>query len=222
VRFFAALAAGVVRFRLIVIAAWVVALVGATVALPSLGNQVNSDPSLFLASSAPSVQAQTLGAPLLGERTTSKITIVAARSGTRLTSADQAAISNEGKLAKKVADVTNVKLTAVSPSQNAVQLQVTVTRDASDATGLKPVVAALEATFPQAGAPPGLQLHLAGQVADNAANNNSANKSMKKIGIFSALLIIVLLLTVLRSPVAAVITFVPAGAALLAADRVGL
>jgi uncharacterized membrane protein YdfJ with MMPL/SSD domain len=40
----------------------VVALVGATVALPSLGNEVNSDPSLFLASGTPSVQAQTLGA----------------------------------------------------------------------------------------------------------------------------------------------------------------
>ena len=218
-RFFAALAAGVVRFRLIVIAAWVVALVGATVALPSLGNEVNSDPSLFLASGTPSVQAQTLGAPLLGERTTSKITIVAARSGTPLTSADEAAISNEGELAKKVAGVTNVKLIAVSPSQNAVQLQVTVTRDASDVAGLKPVVAALEATFPKAGAPPGLQLHLAGQVADNAANNTSANKSMKKIGIFSMLLIIVLLLIVLRSPVAAVITFVPAGVALLVSER---
>ena len=218
-RFFAALAAGVVRFRLIVIAAWVVALVGATVALPSLGNEVNSDPSLFLASGTPSVQAQTLAASLLGERTTSKVTIVAARSGTPLTSADEAAISSEGELAKKVAGVTNVKLVAVSPAQNAVQLQVTVTRDASDVAGLKPVVAALEATFPKAGVPPGLQLHLAGQVADNAANNNSASKSMKKIGIFSVLLIIVLLLIVLRSPVAAVITFVPAGVALLVSER---
>jgi putative drug exporter of the RND superfamily len=219
VRFFAALAAWVVRFRLLVIAVWVVALVGATVALPSLGNEVNSDPSLFLGSSALSVQAQTLGAPLLGERTTSKITIVAARSGTPLTSADEAAITRAGELAKKVAGVTEVRLTAVSPSQNAVQLQVTVTRDASDVAGLKPVVAALEATFPKAGAPPGLQLHLAGQVADNAANNSSANKSMAKIGIFSVLLIIVLLLIVLRSPVAAVITFVPAGVALLVSER---
>jgi RND superfamily putative drug exporter len=85
--------------------------------------------------------------------------------------------------------------------------------------GLKPVVAALEATFPQASAPPGLQLHLAGQVADNAANNSSAGKSMRKISIFSALLILVLLLIVLRSPVAAVITFAPAGAALLVSER---
>jgi RND superfamily putative drug exporter len=219
VRFFAALAAGVVRFRLLVIAAWVVALVGATVALPSLGSEVNSDPSLFLAGGAPSVQAQALGAPLLGERTTSKITIVAVRSGSPLTGADEAAITRAGELAKKVAGVTGVKLTTVSPSRNGVQLQVTVTRDASDVAGLKPVVAALEATFPQAAAPPGLQLHLAGQVADNAANNSSAGKSMKKIGIFSALLILVLLLIVLRSPVAAVVTFVPAGAALLVSER---
>ncbi len=218
-RFFAALAAGVVRFRLIIIAAWVVVLAGATVALPSLGSQVNSDPSLFLAGSAPSVQAQALGAPLLGARTTSRITIVAARSRARLTSADEAAIAREGELAKKVPGVTSVRLAAVSPSQDAVQLQVTVTRDASDVAGLKPVVAALAATFPQASAPPGLQLHLAGQVAGNAASNSSAGKSMKKIAIFSVLLILVLLLIMLRSPVAAVITIAVAGVALLVSER---
>jgi RND superfamily putative drug exporter len=218
-RFFEALAARVVRFRLLVIAGWITALAAAVIALPSLGSEVNSDPSLFLSNSAPSVQAETLGAPLLGSRTTSRITIVAARPGTRLTSADTAAITREGHLAKQVADVTGVKLTAVSPNDGAAQLQVTVTRDASDVSGLKPVVVALAATFPQAGAPPGLQLHLAGQVATNAANNSSANKATGRIGIFSVLLIIVLLLIVLRSPVAAVVTFVPAAAALLMSEK---
>jgi putative drug exporter of the RND superfamily len=218
-RFFAALAAGVVRFRLLVIAGWVVALIAATVALPALGSQVNSDPSLFLSGSARSVEAAALGAPLLGARTTSKVTIVAATSGATLTSADVAAIDREAQLAKQVSAVQSVRYVAVAPAGDAVQLTATVSRDTNDVAGLKPVIAALEATFPRAAAPPGLQFHLAGQVAVNAANNASANKAMKRIGLLSVLLIIVLLLIVLRSPVAAVVTFVPAGVALLVAER---
>ena len=45
---FAGLARFVVRFRVLVAVAWGVVLVFATVALPSLGREVNSDPSLFL------------------------------------------------------------------------------------------------------------------------------------------------------------------------------
>lgn len=219
-RFFAALAAWVVRFRLLVIACWVVVLAAAMVALPALGSQVNSDPSLFLSGGARSVQAASLGAPLVGSRTTTKITIVAATAGgARLTSADVAAIEREGRLARQVPGVQSVRYVAESPGGDAVQLAVTVSRDTTDVAGLKPVVAALAATFPRAAAPPGLRLHLAGQAATNAANNTSAGKAMGRIGMFSVLLILVLLLIVLRSPVAAVITFVPAVVALLVSQR---
>jgi uncharacterized membrane protein YdfJ with MMPL/SSD domain len=81
VRFFENLAALVTRLRWLVIAGWIVVLAAAMTALPSLGSEVNSDPSLFLSSSAPSVQAQTLGQPLLGTRTTSRVTIVAGTLG---------------------------------------------------------------------------------------------------------------------------------------------
>jgi RND superfamily putative drug exporter len=219
VRFFAALAAWVVRFRLLVIACWVVALVAAMTALPSLGSEVNSDPSLFLSSGAHSVQAADLGTSLLGARTASKVTIVAATSGTRLTSADVAAVEREARLAQQVPGVQSVRYVAESPGGDAVQLTGTVNRDTSDAAGLKPVLAALQATFPNAAVPPGLQLHLAGQAATNAANNASGNKATNRIGLLSVVLIIVLLLIVLRSPLAAVITFVPAVVALLVSER---
>ena len=219
VNFFGSLAAGIVRFRFAVIVGWVLVLAGSLVALPSLGGEVNSDPSLFLSGSARSVQAQALGAPLLGTRTTSKITIVAAITSGRLTSADESAITREATLAHQVPGVQSVKYVAVSPAGDAVQLTVTVSRDASDTAGLKPVVAALQATLPQAGAPPGLQLHLAGQVATNAANNASSNKAMRRIALLSILLIIVLLLIVLRSPVAVVITFIPSVVALVVSEQ---
>ena len=216
---FAGLARFVVRFRVLVAVAWGVVLVFATVALPSLGREVNSDPSLFLGSAARSVTASSLGAPLLGKKATSKITIVAARSGGPLTAADVAAITRESGLARQLGPVTAVRAVAVSPGRNAVQIQVSVTKDATDVAGLRPVVTALQDTFPRAGPPPGLQLRLAGPVAANAASNASAGKATKRIGLFSVLLIVLLLLIVLRSLVAAIVTFVPSVVALLTAER---
>jgi RND superfamily putative drug exporter len=213
------LARFVVRFRVPVAVAWGVVLVLSWVALPSLGREVNSDPSLFLGSAARSVTASSLGAPLLGKSATSKITVVAARGDGPLTAADVAAITRESHLARQLAPVTSVRAAAVSPGRNAVQIQVSVSKDATDVAGLRPVVTALQDTFAQAGPPPGLQLHLAGPVAANAASNASAGKATKRIGLFSVLLIVLLLLIVLRSLVAAIVTFVPSVVALLTAER---
>jgi putative drug exporter of the RND superfamily len=217
--FFERLALLVVRYRWLVIGLWAAVLAGAMVALPGLGSEVNSDPSMFLSSSARSVQAASLGAPLLGKSATSKITFVAARADGRLTPADIAAITREANLARHVTAVTWVRPAAVSPDGRAVQLQVTVSKEQTDVAGLRPVVSDLEATFPSAGAPPGLQLHLAGQVATNAANSKSANKAMGRITLYSIVLILVLLLIVLRSPVALLVTFVPSVVALLVSEK---
>jgi putative drug exporter of the RND superfamily len=218
-RFFERLAGSVVRYRWVVIACWGVALAAAMVALPGLGSEVNSDPSLFLSSSARSVEAASLGGSLLGNSATSKITIVAARADARLTSTDIAAITREANLARHVTAVTSVRPTAVSPDGRAVQLEATVSKEQTDVAGLRPVVSALEATFSSVGAPPGLQLHLAGQVATNAANNSSANKAMGRITLLSVVFILVLLLIVLRSAVALVVTFLPSVVALLVSEK---
>jgi putative drug exporter of the RND superfamily len=219
VKFFEALAGWVVRYRLVVIAAWIVVLAAAWVTLPSLSSEVNSDPSLFLSSSAPSVEAAALGSPLIGSRETSKITIAAATTSGPLTAADVVAITREARLARQVSNVQAVHDDAVSPAGNAIALSVTVGIDGSDAARLKPVVKALQATFPQADAPPGLQLHLAGQVATNAANNASSNKATGRIRLFSIVFIVVLLAIVLRTPMGTAVTFGPSGIALLVADR---
>jgi putative drug exporter of the RND superfamily len=216
---FERLAGFVVRYRWLVVAVWGAVLAAAMIVLPSLGSEVNSDPSLFLSSSAQSVQAASLGGSLVGSSATSKITIVAARADGRLTSSDIAAITREANLARRVNSVTSVRPTAVSPDGRAVQLEVTVSKEQTDVAGLRPVVSDLAATFSSAGAPPGLQLHLAGQVATNAANNSSASKAMGRITLFSIVLILVLLLIVLRSPVALVVTFVPSVVALLASEK---
>ena len=226
--FFAGLAAFVVRFRLLVIGLWAVILVGAFMALPSLGSQANSDTTAFLSSNAKSVEAESLGTSVLGSTKHSRITIVAARQDGRLTQADLAAVSREAKLAEHVTGVvaqtrrslaSSAGGSAISPDGKAVQFSVTVDQPARNVAQLRKIVSALQATFPQAGAPSGLQLHLAGNVATNAANNASGNKATNRIGIFAILFIIVLLLIVLRSPVAAAVTFGPSVVALLTSER---
>jgi putative drug exporter of the RND superfamily len=226
--FFEGLARFVVRFRVLVAVSWLVVIAAAMLALPSLGSQANSDPSLFLSSGARSVEAAALGTSLLGNSATSRITIVAARPGGPLTTADLAAVSREAKLAEQVGGVVAVKHVgglgaagngSISPDGRAVQFSVQVDAAAKDVTALRTVINALQATFAQAGAPRGLQIHLAGQAATNAANNASGNKATTRIGIYSILLIIVLLLIVLRSPVAALVTFVPSVVALLVSQR---
>jgi putative drug exporter of the RND superfamily len=226
--FFGGLARFVVRFRVLVAVSWLVIIAAAMLALPSLGSQANSDPSLFLSSGARSVQAAALGTSLLGRSSTSRITIVAARAGGPLTTADLAAVAREAKLAEQVSGVVAVRHArelgaagngSISPDGKAVEFSVQVDAAAKDVTALRTVVGALQATFARATAPPGLQIDLAGQVATNAANNASGNKATGKIGIYSVLFIITALLIALRSPVAAVVTFVPSLAALFASQR---
>jgi putative drug exporter of the RND superfamily len=218
----------VVRFRVLVAVSWLVIMAAAMLALPSLGSQSNSDPSLFLSSSARSVEAAALGTPLLGKSATSKITIVAARPAGPLTPADLAAVGREARLAEQVPGVAAVKHVkalaaagngSISPDGKAVQFSVQVDVAAKDVAKLRSVANALQATFARAAAPPGLQMHLAGQVATNAANNASGNKATAQIGLYSVLFIILLLLIVLRSPVAALVTFVPSLVALLVSER---
>jgi uncharacterized membrane protein YdfJ with MMPL/SSD domain len=163
--FFEGLAGFVVRFRVLVVAAWAVVMVAAMLALPGLGSKANSDPGLFLSSGAKSVKASSLGSPLLGSSAKSKITIVAARADGPLTAADLAAVGREARLAQQVSGVTSAKrgkksissagagaisgsgAVAISPDGKAVQFDVNVNASSKDVAVIKPVVNALQATF---------------------------------------------------------------------------
>ena len=77
----------------------------------------------------------------------------------------------------------------------------------------------LQASLASADPPAGLELHLAGPVASNAASNASGNKATGRIGLFAILFIAAALLILLRSPVAALVTFLPSVAALLVSEK---
>jgi putative drug exporter of the RND superfamily len=219
-RIFETIARAVVRFRWLVVAFWLLVAIVTSAALPSLSSEVNNNNSAFLPGSAPSTRAANVAAPLLGtEGKTSTILVVASRAG-RLTAADIAAIMREAQAVRDVKDVVSVGGAEVSSDGQAVQLRVRVAAARNDIGTEKTIVNALEGTFSPVDPPPGLQLHLAGQVATAVANQASSNRSSGTVEMFSLLFIIVLLLLVFRAPLAALVTLLPSGLALLISMRV--
>ena len=81
---FGAIGRFAVRFRWLVLLAWIVAAFAAVTQLPSLASVTNNNNSTFLPASAPSEHAATLAAPL-GTANLFGIPVVAARSAATLT-----------------------------------------------------------------------------------------------------------------------------------------
>ena len=211
-----------VRFRVAIVIFWLLVAVVTSATLPSLSSEVNDNNGAFLQSSAPSVKAANLAEPLLGAGASgriSEITIIASRGGP-LTGADLAAIARVASLAQGVQRVQSVTEQGISADGEAAQIRVRAQLSANDIAKDKAIVDSLQSTFSRANPPPGLQLHLAGQVATAVANQASSNKSGKQVQAFSFLFIIVLLLVVFRSVPAAIVTLLPSGLALLISTRV--
>ncbi|MGH2857070.1 MAG: MMPL family transporter, partial [Solirubrobacteraceae bacterium] len=217
-----ALARFVVRWRWAVVAFWIAAAVVTSATMPSLSSEVNDNNNAFLSPSAPSAKAANLAAPLLGGGASGRIsdvTIVASRTSGQLTGADLAAVGREAAIAARAPKVVSATAVGVSADGQAAQIRVRATLSASDIAKDKSIVDALQATFARAQPPPGLEMHLAGQVATAVANQADANKSSNQVQAFSFLFVIVLLLIVFRSLPAAIITLLPSGLALLISTR---
>jgi RND superfamily putative drug exporter len=218
-RTFETVARTIVRFRWLLVVLWLLVAVVVSGAFPSLGSEVNNDNSAFLPASAPSTRAGNLAAPLLGSSKTGYILVVGSRSS-ELTPDDLAAVSRESVAARQVNGVRAVQGPVLSADGRAAQLRVRIEATRNDISSAKAIISSLQGTFVRVGAPAGLELHAAGQIATAVANQTSSNKSGNEIQLFSILFIVVLLLFVFRAPLAAMITLLPAGLALLISTRV--
>jgi RND superfamily putative drug exporter len=221
-RAFGALGRFVVRYRWAIVAFWLAAAAVTSAALPSLGSEVNDNNTAFLAKSAPSAKAARLAEPLLGGSGSGRLAdvlILAVRPSGPLSGADIAAVRREAALAAGLPGVFSLRALGLSPDGHALELRARVRFSGNDIAKDKGVIDALHATFARAHPPPGLQLHLAGQLATLVANNASSNRSSRQVQDISLLFVIALLLIVFRSPLAAVITLLPSGLALLVSMR---
>jgi putative drug exporter of the RND superfamily len=221
-RFFTALGHFVVRFRWIILVVWLVGTFAAVKGLPSLSSQVNNDNSAFLPSSAPDVRAANLAAPLVGKVSFAPIIVVADRTNATLTGADVAAVEREADLLKKVPNVNQVLFLGSSPNGRAVQIEALAS---INGFGIQPAVNAInatQATFAKAAGPPGLDFHVAGQVADEVAQNAASKSSGNQVQELSLLFIIILLFLIFRSILAPFVTLIPAAIVLqLAGSFIG-
>src|SRR5690242_9847824 len=89
--FFAAMGRFAVRFRWVVVVAWIAAAIGAQHFFPSLDSVAGASDASFLPASSPSLQAARLAAPFQGVNET-PVPVVIARDRAPLGAADLAAV----------------------------------------------------------------------------------------------------------------------------------
>jgi putative drug exporter of the RND superfamily len=207
--FFAATGRFAVRFRWIVVAAWLAATVLANLFLPSLTSVAKDNNNGFLPASSPSMQAARLAAPFQGVGQAPIPVVVARRSGT-LTAADTGAVERLAVSLARVTGVQRVKDLGVSRDGQAVQLQVLTNIDISAQGPAQHLAAGLRHTIQASALPRDLHAHLAGQVAAQADSSQSGQRATNLGQDLSIVFILILLIVVFRSLLAPLLTLAPA------------
>ena len=203
-----------VRFRWVVLIVWVAAAFVVPKALPSLASVTQGNNTAFLPANAPSQQAADLAAPFGGQNLTPVPVVAAVSSGT-LTAADQAWLATLTTDLGKVPTVVKVHDLGVSaPSAKAAgqaaQLQVLSNVAQGNDAALTTFVGNLRSTITKASPPPGLQVHLAGQVAITVDQQKQSGSTGNAVQGVALVFILILLLVIFRSLLAPLITVIPA------------
>ena len=219
--FFTAVGRLAVRFRWAIVLAWIIGVVAAMALLPSLGSVTQGDNTSFLPASAPSQRAAQLAAPLQAAALTA-VTVVVARSGGMLTSADQAGIGRLAVALGHVSQVVSARDAGQSADGQAEQLTVLAALAQSGGlatTQQAHLVAGLRSVIRSNARPAGLEAHLAGAVATRVDNNTISAKTGGQVQWFSIIFVIALLVAVFRSALAPLIAVLPAVVVVLVAER---
>jgi RND superfamily putative drug exporter len=198
-----------VRFRFVVLVAWIVVTFAAVRYLPALSDVAKDTTSGFLPAGSPSMQAAAMAAPFQ-DSSLAAATVVIARDG-GLTAADNAAMDRLLDAIRGVDRVKTVVDLGVSGDgaarQALVQADVVAFSGGPEATK---VVDDIRHAFTTVGAPAGLQMHLTGQLATQVDAVASQGTSQSLTQQLSFLFIIVLLLVAFRAVLAPIVTLIPA------------
>jgi RND superfamily putative drug exporter len=207
-----------VKFRWLIIVAWIVAIPVLTQNLPSINDVTKNDNTQFLPASSPTTQAALLEAVFQGKKTVGSSLVVAVRDSGPLSPGDNAAIGHIEAAVSHVPDVTLVQDQGVSADGRARQILVGLTGSAygNQASWL---AGNIRAQLRQ-GVPAGLHLYLTGQLGESVDAGKSNSSGRNSTEIYSVILILVLLLVVFRALLAPIVTLVPAALALAAAQPV--
>ena len=207
-RIFAVIGVASVRFRFLIVVAWIAITIVAVATLPTLSSVAKNTTSGFLPANVPSIQASNMASPFL-DVNLGTATLVAVRDG-GLTPADNAAID---ALETKVKGIDTVKVVVdlgISGDNAARQVFIEAEiQSFTSVTGAETLVTAIR-NAAGAVAPAGLQVHLTGEVPDLVDNAKASGSSQDRTQTFSLLFILVLLVLAYRALLAPVVTLIPA------------
>lgn len=207
----------VVRFRWLVVVAWIVGIGAASHFMPPLSKEVNNNNSAFLPASAPSNEAASLARPLTGSVNDSVVQVVAVATSGRFSAADVSSLHQVITRLGSVPTVVSARFAGVSSDDRAAQILVLSSVSVTDETRAQTLVEDLQRSLSPA--PAGVHLDLAGSVATNVANQKKSNKQSNQIQFASILFILILLFLIFRALLAPIITLLGPIFALALSDR---
>jgi putative drug exporter of the RND superfamily len=208
---FGGIGAFAVKFRWVVIAAWLIAAFAIPKFLPSLASVTQGNNSAFLPASAPSEHAAQLAAPF-GTTNLIPVPVVAAVGQGTLTSADRVWLVKLQHDLGTVTTVVAVHDLGQSADQQAVQYVVlsNVNVGGGNDTAVTKLVNDLRAVIARDRPPPGLQVHLAGDIAIQVDQQTKSGTTGNQVEFVSVVFILILLLLIFRALLAPLITLIPA------------
>jgi len=213
---FAAIGRGVTRRPWLVILGWLAAAAVIILTAPSLSSITTSDQSAFLPSSAESVRAAVLAKQAFPDGGGTTAVIVAKRADSRaLTAADSVMLAglaqrlNAGR-PSTVRGVAFDPTRNVAPDRRVALLAVQFTA-APERPDVQAAVAALRHTTADTLRGSGLTAGMTGQAAIVVDNKRAFTDAEKIVTVATVALIVVLLLLIFRSPVAALLPLLAVG-----------
>ena len=206
---FGGIGAFAVKFRWVVIAAWVIAVIAVPRFLPSLNSVTQGNNSAFLPASAPSEQAAQLAAPF-GATNLVPVQVVAAVNQGTLSTADTTWLAGLQHDLATVPTVVSVRDLGRSADQQAEQLQVLSDVNQGSQPDQTTLVNNIREQIAKSAPPAGLQVNLAGQIAVNVDQQTKSGNTGNQVELVSVVFILILLLLIFRSLLAPLITLIPA------------
>lgn len=206
-----------VRFRWFIIILWLAAVPILTANLPKLSDVTKNDNSQFLPKNSQTEKASELEADFENKDTATRSVLVISRGNGKLTAADGAATGDILSRIRSVKGVSEIQDVGLSRDGMAHQYFIGLSDKAVGPDALS-VVSDIRSQMKTADS--GLDVHLAGELAQEVDSQNSNNKGKNNTEVYNVVFIIVLLLLVFRAALAPLITLVPAGLALAVAQPI--
>ncbi|WP_055401446.1 MULTISPECIES: RND family transporter [unclassified Mycobacterium] len=217
------------RYAILIVGLWVLAAAAANLAAPQLERVVDSHARSFMPTDAPSAVAATRAAQVFNQTPSNNFVYVVLERDRALTPGDRqfydamtAALGSDRRHVYAVTDLWSQPATAAgaqSSDGRAVSVMVRLAGMLGTAQA-RDSVNAVRATVAKLGPPAGLHVHVTGPGATIVDEFSAIDRQMLGITAATIGLILLLLLVVYRSPVAAAIPLISVGLALALARAV--